>query len=1164
MASKVEILGGQLDGSVLSNAASESTLRELVDAIKKLESSANRSGKSSTSGGKKSVDIDTDPANDSLKSMSTGVNRAGKLLTTSFGGISKGLTSAAGGLSKSLLNMTGLMASGSNNLSGFVGALGMIPGPMGKLASSIAAGVRVLESYQAEQRKATMVGASFNNSMMEMRIAAARSGMALSEYGDFVRANAQSIGGLGDTITDGAKKLAEVGEAVGKSGLDVEFMKLGYSSIEARKQAMKFSTELVKSDRVRSSSARELASASLGYEKDLDLLAKQTGKSKDELRAFSESLIKRGGALQFAFSRMSPQVQASLKSVMNTVGATMGQGTQDMLADMLSGAAAPSSEASAMFQAQMPGVVQAFKEMKDVANDTSISEAERKVKVDGLMAKAQAEQLTFLQSEQGKFLMENKTRISPAQRAFIEGLEANAKSLSEQGIDISTATRADIERVTAAKRAEQERQAELDKGFNAFQAVITRISTAIQTTFFSILSPILEKLAGGLTSVIEGFNGIGTALEDMGIAVETITPVVNFISDMLGVVLGTAFETMASLVDRVWQGFQTLIKPIQDLFAAFGFLGVDTNSLIDGFSSLIDIVNTVFVIIKDVLGGAFDFLFQMIGTMISAITDIVNVFKTMFEPQITWVSNRIKEFGEYIMNIGPEILNGIRAIFSKDGAKAVVDGARSMLQSATGSLLSSISDILPDWAGGKKLAETAQGMLEASEQSRQAFAENRAAALDQAGQRAETVKQEIDSKNAQTAQLTANVKQNLETGKRELAARREREKAEAESADRRKQTEKDKQIADAMERARQAAIKRMQELAGITPGTAGTTGAAEPIPVIPGTGTVSDGLGKMSEKYETGGRGSGTVGWDSTGGTSYGKYQIASKVGAMTDFLKFAEQSGRGDVAAKLRAAGAEKDTGSTSGKSVDVWKQMAASGELGDLEHQFIKKRSFDPAMAGLKDQDLKKMIEGNKGLQEMMWSTAVQHGGGGASGILNQVYKQGMKPEELVKAVYAERGTRFGSSTQQVQASVRNRFGREQGDVMAMLGMPATTQTATAQPTPPATTQTATAQPKPPAPAQTTPTSATVVAATAPPATTAQQTNTDKTEQERLAAEQSARQASANAPQTAQDPMAVLIADLNSTMAAVARLQGQAVSIAEQQLRATKGLSRDAYTAV
>jgi len=196
-----------------------------------------------------------------------------------------------------------------------------------------------------------------------------------------------------------------------------------------------------------------------------------------------------------------------------------------------------------------------------------------------------------------------------------------------------------------------------------------------------------------------------------------------------------------------------------------------------------------------------------------------------------------------------------------------------------------------------------------------------------------------------------------------------------------------------------------------------------------------EGLGGMSEKYESGGKGSATVGWDKVGGTSYGKYQIASKVGSMDQYLKFLEQSNP-EAAAKLRAAG-PADAGKE-GQFAQVWQQMAKSGELGTSEHDFIKAKSYDPAMAGLKDAGLKEMIGGNKALQDMMWSTAVQHGGAGASGIMNKVYKQGMSPEELTKAVYAERGTRFGSSTPEVQASVQKRFVSEQAETLARLKDP------------------------------------------------------------------------------------------------------------------------------
>ena len=294
MASKVEILGGQLDGSTLDNAASESTLKELVEAIKKLEATTKASsGKSSggSSGKSSSPDIDTKDANAALDALGKNLSKGAAAATSGLGKLSSATLRAAGAVASSLSQMGALVSTGNNNLSQFVGALNVLPGPLGKFASAIATGINALEEMQDEQRKLAQVGASFNNSMMEMRITAARSGLSLSEFASVLKENAQSIGGLGDTITDGAKKLADVGNAVGSSGLDESFMKLGMSATDARKAAMKFSTELVKGDKVRGASANELASASLDYEKDLDLLAKQTGKSKDELRKFSEGLV---------------------------------------------------------------------------------------------------------------------------------------------------------------------------------------------------------------------------------------------------------------------------------------------------------------------------------------------------------------------------------------------------------------------------------------------------------------------------------------------------------------------------------------------------------------------------------------------------------------------------------------------------------------------------------------------------------------------------------------------------------------------------------------------------------------------------------------------------------------------------------------------------------
>lgn len=200
------------------------------------------------------------------------------------------------------------------------------------------------------------------------------------------------------------------------------------------------------------------------------------------------------------------------------------------------------------------------------------------------------------------------------------------------------------------------------------------------------------------------------------------------------------------------------------------------------------------------------------------------------------------------------------------------------------------------------------------------------------------------------------------------------------------------------------------------------------------------GLGGLSANYESGKKGSEAVGYDSTGGTSFGKYQIASKNGGtMNKFMEYLQENNP-EAHARLAAAG-PADSGKN-GKFAEEWKTLAKEGKLGDSEHDFIKKTHYDVGIKNLKNENLSKMIGNNKALQEVMWSTSVQHGGAGkgrgAADIFNKVYKEGMSEEDLIKAVYEDRGKRFGSSTPEVQQSVANRFKDEQQKALKMLKDP------------------------------------------------------------------------------------------------------------------------------
>ena len=208
-------------------------------------------------------------------------------------------------------------------------------------------------------------------------------------------------------------------------------------------------------------------------------------------------------------------------------------------------------------------------------------------------------------------------------------------------------------------------------------------------------------------------------------------------------------------------------------------------------------------------------------------------------------------------------------------------------------------------------------------------------------------------------------------------------------------------------------------------------------------------IGDAIATFESGTEGVKKIGHDGTGGTSYGKWQLSSTTakggeGSMQAYLRWMrKQGGEKKVIAERIAAAGPMNTGGRQGAAVEQYqKEVAANASLmEESQRQFLIESHYAPAMSRLSSDGLRKRIEGSKALQEAMFSTAVQHGAGsgkigdaGAASIWNKVYREGMTDTELLRAVYTERGTRFGSSTGDIQASVRKRFGPEMDLIASM----------------------------------------------------------------------------------------------------------------------------------
>ena len=113
-------------------------------------------------------------------------------------------------------------------------------------------------------------------------------------------------------------------------------------------------------------------------------------------------------------------------------------------------------------------------------------------------------------------------------------------------------------------------------------------------------------------------------------------------------------------------------------------------------------------------------------------------------------------------------------------------------------------------------------------------------------------------------------------------------------------------------------------------------------------------------------------------------------------------------------------------------------------MQKNFIRQSHFEPAARTVKDLTGLDVTNMSQATQEVLWSTAVQHGATGGARIFAQAAQAAMVAGDssapgfehrLIEEVYAERSDRFASSTQRVQNAVRSRFQTEKQLALIML---------------------------------------------------------------------------------------------------------------------------------
>lgn len=197
-------------------------------------------------------------------------------------------------------------------------------------------------------------------------------------------------------------------------------------------------------------------------------------------------------------------------------------------------------------------------------------------------------------------------------------------------------------------------------------------------------------------------------------------------------------------------------------------------------------------------------------------------------------------------------------------------------------------------------------------------------------------------------------------------------------------------------------------------------------------------LGELSAKYESNGKpGTISTGVGDIGGKSYGAWQLASNMGSVDKFINFLKTK---NALYYKELSNAKVADGNKFGTNFDIaWRYIAESNEAGFLELQriYIKANYYDVSAEMLMKRYNFDINKHSWALQNVLWSTSVQHGASGAVNIFKTVGLD-RSERDLIIAIYDERSNvdkYFYSSSDAVKEAVKNRFRNEKNDALNML---------------------------------------------------------------------------------------------------------------------------------
>jgi len=468
----VEILGGELDGTVLNNIASEATMRELLAAIKsesKSPGGGGGGGSSKTKNPAKNLDV-----------MSKLANGLGNQIGNVIG--------AVGSMGAMLLTGNTKMSSYTKTLNDQVIAkLPIVGGLLGGLGGIISDSIEVFEDWNESLKTGTQTGATFGNSILRASKAATDAAMDIDSYMKMISSNSSVMLNLGKTVTEGAERFSKISRLLNRDGgkATQTLRQMGMNARNVNEGLISY-IDIMGGGLLRDK--RSDADVADSYEKfqlNIMRLTSLTGKSVKKLEE-EMAVATKDVVFKMALQKLDEKERSKLLNTLANYTAMYGQSGAELFKSLYL-QRPPGDEGARNLMVLQPQLVRSMKDSINTALDTNVT-------IDKMSSRIEDDIISvMLKSAKSTSGLEGLLAAAGASYGDAKSLTAAINPILNQLVkygDVSKLTEKDLRAMFKKARDEQKARDEITKFLNDFEMAMQDLKFQLM----DFLYPLLDDL----------------------------------------------------------------------------------------------------------------------------------------------------------------------------------------------------------------------------------------------------------------------------------------------------------------------------------------------------------------------------------------------------------------------------------------------------------------------------------------------------------------------------------------------------------------------------------------------------------------------------------------------------------------------------------------------